>query len=63
MIIQTGDFDFIAHSTIAEKVGASMYLDVEPDNIHIMKKSSMETMTEIEYRLEHDPDAVEEELI
>ena len=63
MIIQTGDFDFIAHSTIAEKVGAAMYLDVEPDNIHIMKKSSMETMTEIEYRLEHDPDAVEEELI
>ena len=63
MIIQTGDFDFIAHSTIAEKVGASMYLDVEPDNIHIMKKSSMETMTEIEYRHEHDPDAVEEELI
>ena len=63
MIIQTGDFDFIAHSTIAEKGGASMYLDVEPDNIHIMKKSSMETMTEIEYRLEHDPDAVEEELI
>ena len=63
MIIQTGNFDFIAHSTVAEKVGATMLLDVEPDNIHIMKKSSMETMTEIEYRLEHDPDAVEDELI
>lgn len=63
MIIQTGDFDFIAHSTVAEKVGAFMYLDVEPDNIHIMKKSSIETMTEIEYRLEHDPDVTEDELI
>ncbi|MCR4600858.1 MAG: ABC transporter ATP-binding protein [Clostridia bacterium] len=61
MIIETGDFDFIAHSTVAEKIGMQMYLDIDPDNIHIMKKSSLETMTEMEYRLEHDPDAVMEE--
>lgn len=53
-------FTFIAHSTIAENIGAEMYLDVDPDNIHIMKKSSIETMTAMEYRLEHDPTALEE---
>lgn len=61
MVIETSGFDFIAHSTIAETIGAEMYLDLDPDNIHIMKKSAMETMTEIEYRLEHDPEASEEE--
>ncbi len=55
-----GSFTFMAHSTIAENIGAEMYLDVDPDNIHIMKKSSIETMTAMEYRLEHDPTAVEE---
>ena len=53
-------FTFMAHSTIAENIGAEMYLDVDPDNIHIMKKSSIETMTAMEYRLEHDPAALEE---
>ena len=53
-------FTFMAHSTIAENIGAEMYLDVDPDNIHIMKKSSIETMTAMEYRLEHDPTAIEE---
>lgn len=56
-----GGFTFMAHSTIAENIGAEMYIDVDPDNIHIMKKSNIETMTEMEYRLEHDPTAVEEE--
>lgn len=56
-----GGFTFMAHSTIAENVGAEMYIDVDPDNIHIMKKSNIETMTEMEYRLEHDPTAIEEE--
>ena len=55
-----GSFTFMAHSTIAENIGAEMYLDVDPDNIHIMKKSSIETMTAMEYRLEHDPAALEE---
>lgn len=54
------NFTFMAHSTIAENIGAEMYLDVDPDNIHIMKKSSIETMTAMEYRLEHDPTALEE---
>jgi len=53
-------FTFMAHSTIAENIGAEMYLDVDPDNIHIMKKSSIETMTAMKYRLEHDPTALEE---
>ena len=53
-------FTFMAHSTIAENIGAEMYLDVDPDKIHIMKKSSIETMTAMEYRLEHDPTALEE---
>ena len=53
-------FTFMAHSTIAENIGEEMYLDVDPDNIHIMKKSSIETMTAMEYRLEHDPTALEE---
>ena len=53
-------FTFMAHSTIAENIGAEMYLDVDPDNIHIMKKSSIETITAMEYRLEHDPTALEE---
>ena len=53
-------FTFMAHSTIAENIGAEMYLDVDPDNIHIMKKSSIETMTAMEYRLEHDPTALDE---
>ncbi len=56
-----GGFTFMAHSTIAENIGAEMYIDVDPDNIHIMKKSNIETMTEMEYRLEHDPTAIEEE--
>ena len=61
MVIEAAGFSFIAHSTIAEVIGATMYLDVDPDNIHIMRKSSIETMTELEYRLEHDPSATEEE--
>ena len=50
----------MAHSTIAEQIGMEMYLDVDPDNIHIMKKSSIETMTALERRLENDPDATAE---
>ncbi|MGN1350882.1 MAG: ABC transporter ATP-binding protein [Anaerovoracaceae bacterium] len=57
----TGEpFTFMAHSTIAEQIGMEMYLDVDPDNIHIMKKSSIETMTAMERRLENDPDATAE---
>lgn len=61
MMIETRGFVFMAHSTVAEVIGAEMYIDVEPDNIHIMKKSNIETMTEMEYRLEHDPAAGEED--
>ena len=55
------DLEFMAKSTIPEAVGTLMYIDIDPENIHIMKKSEIETVSEIEYRLEHDPDAVPEE--
>ncbi len=61
MIVEARGFDFMAHSTVAEKIGEEMYIDVDPENIHIMKKSDIETMKEIEYRLEHDPTATEED--
>ena len=55
------DLEFMAKSTIPEDVGTLMYIDIDPENIHIMKKSEIETVSEMEYRLEHDPDAVPEE--
>lgn len=55
------ELEFMAKSTIPEAVGTLMYIDIDPENIHIMKKSEIETVSEIEYRLEHDPDAVPEE--
>ncbi len=54
MMIEAEDFTFMAHSTVSEVIGTVMRIDVEPDNIHIMKKSGIETVSEIEYRLEHD---------
>lgn len=58
------DLEFMAKSTIPEEIGTIMYIDIDPDNIHIMKKSEIETISDIEYRLEHDPDAIiKEELI
>ncbi len=55
------DLDFMAKSTIPEEIGTLMYIDIDPENIHIMKKSEIETVSDIEYRLEHDPDAGIEE--
>ena len=62
MLIETVGFTFMVNSTVACEVGSEKYLDVDPDNIHIMKKSSIETVTELEHRRESDPSAsVEEE--
>ncbi|GFR34671.1 hypothetical protein TCEA9_04830 [Thermobrachium celere] len=38
MIINSSEFHFKVHSTKMEPVGTKVYLDVEPENIHIMKK-------------------------
>ncbi len=61
MLIETIGFTFMVNSTVACEVGSEKYLDVDPDNIHIMKKSSIETVTELEHRRESDPSASEEE--
>lgn len=55
------DLEFMAKSTIPEAVGTMMYIDIDPENIHIMQKSEIETVSEMEYRLEHDPAAAAEE--
>ena len=61
MLIEAGDFTFMAHSTLACEVGSEKYLDVDPDNIHIMKKSDIATVTELEHMREQDPEGPEEE--
>ena len=61
MLIETVGFTFMVNSTVACEVGSEKYLDVDPDNIHIMKKSSIETVTELEHRRESDPSASAEE--
>ena len=61
MLVETEDFTFMVHSTVACPVGADKYLDVDPDNIHIMKKSDIATVTELEHMREQDPTDPEEE--
>ncbi len=61
MLVETEGFTFMVHSTVACPVGADKYLDVDPDNIHIMKKSDIATVTELEHMREQDPTDPEEE--
>ena len=61
MLVETEGFTFMVHSTVAYPVGADKYLDVDPDNIHIMKKSDIATVTELEHMREQDPTDPEEE--
>ena len=61
MLVETEGFTFMVHSTVACHVGADKYLDVDPDNIHIMKKSDIATVTELEHMREQDPTDPEEE--
>ena len=61
MLVETEGFIFMVHSTVACPVGADKYLDVDPDNIHIMKKSDIATVTELEHMREQDPTDPEEE--
>ena len=61
MLVETEGFTFMVHSTVACPVGADKYLDVDPDNIHIMKKSDIATVTELEHMREQDPTDPDEE--
>lgn len=61
MLVETEGFTFMVHSTVACPVEADKYLDVDPDNIHIMKKSDIATVTELEHMREQDPTDPEEE--
>ncbi len=61
MLVETEGFTFMVHSTVACPVGADKYLDVDPDNIHIMKKSDIATVTELEHMREQDPTDPKEE--
>ena len=61
MLVETEGFTFMVHSSVACPVGADKYLDVDPDNIHIMKKSDIATVTELEHMREQDPTDPEEE--
>ena len=61
MLVEREGFTFMVHSTVACPVGADKYLDVDPDNIHIMKKSDIATVTELEHMREQDPTDPEEE--
>ena len=38
MIIKAANYDWIVHSTTMEPVGTTVYLDLYPNDIHIMKK-------------------------
>lgn len=61
MLVDMEGFTFMVHSTVACPVGADKYLDVDPDNIHIMKKSDIATVTELEHQREQDTSEEEEE--
>mgnify|MGYP002530111063 FL=1 len=61
MLVEMEGFTFMVHSTVACPVGADKYLDVDPDNIHIMKKSDIATVTELEHQREQNTSEEEEE--
>ena len=48
-------YQFMAKSTIPEDPGREIFIDIDPENIHIMKKSSIETITMQKHRFMHDP--------
>ncbi len=57
----TEGYEFMAKSTVPAEVGSELFIDIEPENIHIMKKSGIDTVSDIQYRIEHDPTAISEE--
>ena len=61
MLVAAEGFTFMVHSTVACPVGSDKYIDVDPDNIHIMKKSDIATVSQLEHMREQDPCDPEEE--
>lgn len=61
MLVGADGFTFMVHSTVACEVGSEKCLDVDPENIHIMKKSDIATVTELEHQREQDPSDPDEE--
>lgn len=56
-----GNYQFMAKSTIPVLEGEEVFMDIEPENIHIMKKSDIETITVQKHRFLHDPNATKED--
>lgn len=40
MVIKTGDYEWLAHSTVSKNIGENVGIRVTPENIHIMKKET-----------------------
>ena len=55
------NYQFMAKSTVPVFEGEHVFVDIEPENIHIMKKSGIETMTVQKHRFLHDPNATRED--
>ncbi|MGI6205087.1 MAG: ABC transporter ATP-binding protein [Anaerovoracaceae bacterium] len=56
-----GDYHFMAKSTLPAEKGREIFIDIDPDNIHIMKKSNIETITMQKHRFLHDPNMKKED--
>lgn len=56
-----GDYQFMAKSTIPAAEGSDVLVDIDPENIHVMKKSGMETISMQKHRFLHDPNASRED--
>ena len=55
------NYQFMAKSTVPVAEGEKVFMDIEPENIHIMKKSGIETLTMQKHRFLHDPNATKED--
>lgn len=40
MIVKSGEYSWMIHSTIMKPIGTEIGMEIEPDNIHIMKRGS-----------------------
>ncbi|MDD7408683.1 MAG: ABC transporter ATP-binding protein [Anaerovoracaceae bacterium] len=56
-----GNYQFMAKSTIPTEPGSEVLIDIDPENIQIMKKSNIETLTMQKHRFLHDPNKSRED--
>lgn len=61
MMVETSGFTFMAHNTQAEPIGETMGIDVDPNDIHIMKKSDILLQWQVEELLEAEKQKAAEE--